>query len=182
MERLQELKLIEQEVSSCSLCVKLKDRKNPVFGEGNINAKLMIIGEGPGRQEDLSGRPFVGDSGTLLTAMLRACEIKREDVFITNMVKCRCPNNRNPEKQEIDNCRKYLNTQISIIKPKILLLLGSVASVSIVGKLITDARGKWQDYNGIKTLCTYHPSFLLRQPGKKADAWKDLQLLIEALK
>ena len=174
MEQLQEV------VRNCKKCVLCKSRKQTVFGEGSITADLMLIGEGPGRDEDEQGRPFVGRSGQLLTKMLKAMGFEREEVFITNIVKCHPPNNRNPNPAEADLCMPYLLRQIELIQPKVLLLLGAVPMKFILDQTgITRKHGQWFEFKGIKVLPTFHPSFLLRDPRQKKYAWEDLQKVMK---
>ncbi|MBC8384705.1 MAG: uracil-DNA glycosylase [Candidatus Cloacimonetes bacterium] len=173
---LNELKI---KYSNCQKCLLCEGRIKFVYGEGNPDAKLMLIGEGPGADENITGRPFVGRAGQLLTKMLQAIKIEREDVYITNVVKCRPPGNRDPLPSEIDSCKPYLDEQISLIKPKLILLLGKIASNSLLNLNLTLKAYRERTYavNGIKTYITYHPSALLRNPGWKKFAWIDLQKL-----
>ena len=167
---------IQQAVSECTLCPLNKTRTHAVFGEGDSSASVMFIGEGPGYYEDQSGRPFVGRAGQLLTKMIKAMQFEREEVFITNVVKCRPPGNRNPEEQEVRTCNPYLNRQIDLIQPSVIVLLGAVPLLHLLGeKGITKIHGSWFKYRGVPTLPTFHPSFLLRSPKKKTEAWEDLQ-------
>lgn len=174
---------LKLKLDGCRKCGLGNTRKNLVFGEGNLNARLMFIGEGPGADEDATGRPFVGRSGQLLTKMIEAMGIKRTDVYIGNIVKCRPPDNRNPFLEEADACIENLKTQITTINPEYIMCLGSVA----VGYLlktttpISKLRGKWQNFGNYKVMPTYHPSYLLRSPNKKAEAWQDLQLVMKEL-
>ncbi len=167
-------------VMGCTKCPLAKGRRNVVFGEGNPNAKLMFIGEGPGRDEDIQGRPFVGAAGQLLTKMINAMQFEREDVYIANVVKCRPPGNRNPEDPEAEACLPYLRRQIELIKPEVLVLLGAVPLFYLLGKKgITRLHGEWHEYMGIKTLPTFHPAYLLRSPSEKKHAWADLQKVMQ---
>lgn len=167
------------ETKSCTKCILSRTRTNVVFGEGDINADLMIIGEGPGRKEDETGRPFVGRSGNLLTKMLKAINIEREEVFIANIVKCRPPGNRDPLAEEVKSCIPYLHKQIEIIKPKIICALGRVAAFTLLSNLETnklgDLREKIWSYQNTPFMVTYHPAALLRNVKLKRLAWKDLQ-------
>lgn len=173
---------LEKIVKICTKCELCKNRTNVVFGEGNSSAELMIIGEGPGRDEDEQGRPFVGKSGQLLTKMLNAMGFARSDVFIANIVKCRPPNNRNPEPEEAKSCLPFLLRQIELIHPKILLLLGAVPLKFLLNRTgITKIHGEWLEFMGIKTLPSFHPAFLLRDPRQKKLAWEDLQKVMQAL-
>lgn len=174
---------IEDLKQSCNNCEKCKlhtTRQNIVFGVGNENAKIMFIGEGPGGDEDKLGEPFVGKAGQLMNKAFDIVGIKREEVYIANIVKCRPPNNRNPEYEEADSCKEYLESQINLIKPQIIILLGSVALKNILGKEygITASRGKWFEKDGIKILPTFHPAALLRDETKKIDFWNDLKKIV----
>ncbi|PIP40450.1 hypothetical protein CO110_03360 [Candidatus Desantisbacteria bacterium CG_4_9_14_3_um_filter_40_11] len=173
------LETIENTIQGCKKCRLSQYRKNIVLGTGNTDAPLMIIGEAPGEQEDIQGQPFVGAAGQLLTKMLAAIHIERENVYITNVVKCRPENNREPHHDEIEACNPYLIAQIKVINPKIILCLGNFATKTMLGKTegINILRGKIFDYQGIKLLPTYHPAALLYHPALKRDAWIDMQLL-----
>ena len=180
----EELRELNKMVQNCHRCNLSKTRKNVVFGEGNPDAEIMFIGEAPGREEDLQGRPFVGKSGDMVTKMIqKVLLLKREDVYIANIIKCRPPQNRNPEIEEIDACKGYLLKQIEIIKPKIIVLLGNIALHSLLNLNIgiTKARGKLYDFNGIKVIPTFHPSYLLRNPSKKVETLQDLKFIKELL-
>lgn len=170
---------IEEAVKKCTKCKLCKNRTNTVFGVGNINADVMFIGEGPGADEDREGEPFVGKAGKLMNQAFIGEGISREKVYIANIVKCRPPNNRNPEKDEAIACLDYLRNQVMLIKPKIIVLLGSVALKNILGEQygITVSRGKWIEKKGIKYMPTFHPAALLRDESKKIDFWKDLELV-----
>jgi DNA polymerase len=182
-EKTRILSGLQADVESCSKCAALCTTRNKtVFGYGDINAKLMLIGEGPGADEDLQGKPFVGRSGKLLTAILESHGFKREKVYIANIVKCRPPNNRVPEKEEVANCAGYLHKQIEVINPKIIACLGGSASMFFVGLPIGKARGKWFDYNGRKLICLFHPAFLLRNPAAKKDMRVDMEILSSAMR
>lgn len=163
--------------ANCSKCPLHANRHNVVYGEGNPNAKVMLIGEGPGEQEDLSGRPFVGESGQLLDRMLIAIDIQRTEIYIANIVKCRPPGNRNPEATERLACMPYLVEQINIIRPKLLLVVGLVAAQTLLGNSNTLQwhRDKVHEFMGIPVYVTYHPAALLRNPNWKRPAWEDLQ-------
>ena len=179
-----ELKELKNIVLNCNLCNLSKTRTNIVFGEGNPHSKIFFIGEAPGRDEDLQGKPFVGRSGQLLTKMIEnVLNIKREEVYITNIVKCRPPQNREPEIEEIESCKPYLLKQIDIVKPKIIVTLGRIAFKYLLNEEIpiTKARGNIYNFNGIKVIPTYHPSYLLRNPSKKKEAFIDLKLIKEFL-
>ena len=172
--------ILKNECLNCTKCPLCETRTNVVFGEGNPNSEVMFIGEGPGENEDLQGKPFVGRSGKLLDAMLQQIGLSREkNIYIANIVKCRPPNNRNPEYEEADACKEYLESQVNLVKPEIIVLLGSVALKNILGKEygITASRGKWFEKDGIKYLPTFHPAALLRDETKKIDFWNDLKKL-----
>ena len=165
-------------VAGCRACKLCMTRKNTVFGSGSREAKLLFFGEGPGADEDIQGLPFVGRAGELLTKMINAMQFSREEVYICNTIKCRPPNNRNPEPDETDACRVYAERQIELVKPEVIVILGSVALRFLFPNLyggIRSLRGKWQEYRGIKVMPTYHPAYLLRNPASKAETWKDLQ-------
>lgn len=167
---------LENQIKDCTKCKLHQNRTNIVLGCGNRNAKVMFIGEGPGADEDIQGEPFVGKAGKLMNQAFKGIGIKREDVYICNVVKCRPPMNRNPEADEISACLDYLRTQVMLVKPKIIVLLGSVALKAILGDevTITKARGKWVDKKDIKYMPTFHPAALLRDEAKKIDFWNDL--------
>lgn len=174
---------IHKEVKSCHLCPLANNRTHTVFGEGNPDAILMFIGEGPGEEEDRTGRPFVGRAGKLLTQILQSVKITREEVFIANMVKCRPPGNRNPESQEIDACFPYLEAQIAIINPTFLITLGSVPTSYLLNtkEPISKIRGIWQEWRGGKKIFPmFHPSFLLRYNDRSRGSpryltWEDIK-------
>ncbi len=169
-----------QEVSSCRKCPLHGARTHVVFGEGNPEADLMFIGEGPGADEDRQGRPFVGRAGELLTKMIHAMQFNREDVYIANIVKCRPPNNRVPEESEAALCMPYLERQIELVKPRVMVLLGATPVKYITGLTgITKLRGRWLEYRGIKVMPTFHPAYLLRNPPAKAPVWQDLQMVMK---
>jgi uracil-DNA glycosylase family 4 len=164
----------------CGLC---PHRTNAVPGEGNPNARLFLVGEGPGATEDAQGRPFVGQAGTLLNGILEAIEIPRDSVYITNIVKCRPPQNRKPLPDEIAACIPYLHRQLEIIRPKVILALGSTAAEAMLGvrKSLGELRGKVHTYNGIPLIVTYHPAALLRNPNWKKPAWDDVRIARQLL-
>lgn len=172
---------LEKSIINCSKCKLCSGRKNIVFGQGNKNADIMFIGEGPGADEDMQGIPFVGKAGKLMNQAFEGIGINREEVYIANIVKCRPPNNRVPEKEEADACINYLRNQVILIKPRIIVLLGSTALKNILGddKSITAARGNWIEMKGIYYMPTWHPAALLRDENKKIEFWKDLKLVIE---
>ncbi len=171
------LEELKEKYKDCKKCPLWRGRIKFVYGEGNPNAEIMIVGEAPGANENYQGKPFVGRAGQLLTKMLAAIDIKREEVYITNTVKCRPPNNRNPLKDEIAACRFYLEEQISIIKPKFFLILGRVAADALLHRNIPmkEYRKNTYEIYGAKAYVTYHPSALLRTPAWKKNAWIDLQ-------
>ncbi len=171
------LQFLVEKYQNCQKCLLGKSRTNFCYGNGSAKAKLMLIGEGPGAEEDRSGRVFVGRAGQLLTKMLKAINLEREEVYIANIVKCRPPDNRNPLPEEKAACLPYLEEQIEIIKPKLLLLLGKVAATTLLGFEATMAvfRSQTHLYKNIKTYVSYHPSALLRNPNWKKPAWIDLQ-------
>lgn len=170
---------LNENICNCTKCELGTTRKNFVFGSGNPNADIVVVGEAPGADEDEQGLPFVGRAGQLLTKILAAVELSREEIFICNILKCRPPNNRNPSPDEIEKCEPYLKKQLDLIKPKLILALGTFASQTLLqtkqplGKL----RGQFHDYNGIKTMVTFHPAALLRNPNWKKPTWEDVQLL-----
>ena len=172
---------LEEVVKQCRKCRLCETRKNVVFGVGNREADIMFIGEGPGADEDTQGEPFVGKAGKLMNMAFDMLGIKREEVYIANIVKCRPPNNRNPQDDEAENCLDYLRNQVILVKPKIIVLLGSVALKNILGKEygITASRGKWVERKGILYMPTWHPAALLRDENKKIDFIKDLKQVIK---
>ena len=174
---------IRADIGECTRCNLHKGRTYIVFGEGNPKAELMFIGEGPGHDEDVTGRPFVGRAGQLLTKIIEAMKFKREDVYIANIVKCRPPNNRVPEPEEVRTCEGFLHRQISVIHPKVIVCLGSVATQNLLKTedKITGLRGKFTEWNGIPVLPTYHPAFLLRNPSMKRVVWEDMKKVMEFL-
>ncbi len=175
--------VLEEEVGQCQKCSLSKSRTNAVFGKGCLSSKLVIIGEAPGYEEDIRGEPFVGRAGELLTKMLAAIEIEREDVYITNVIKCRPPGNRNPLREEIEACLPYLLRQLSILKPSIILSLGNFATQTLLdtSEGITRLRGMVHTYQGVRLIPTFHPAYLLRNPDFKRAAWEDMKLLRKEL-
>jgi DNA polymerase len=167
----------------CQRCKLAGTRTQVVYGSGNPNAELMFIGEAPGRDEDLQGKPFVGRAGQLLTDIIKAMKLSRDDVYIANVIKCRPPENRNPEPDELDACRPFIRRQIEFIKPKVIVTLGKVALQSLTGKAyaVSAARGQWTEYEGIKVMPTYHPAYLLRTPSAKKDVWTDMKKVMAEL-
>lgn len=190
------LKLIREDLGDCTRCKLHKQgRKQIVFGVGNPRAELMFVGEGPGADEDQQGEPFVGRAGQLLNNMIKAMGIRREDVYIANVVKCRPPGNRTPERDECDTCSPFLMRQIAVIKPKVVVALGAVAAKNLlaINAPMSELRGRFYDFmpagarstdpnwQGAKLAVTYHPAFLLRDPRQKGEAWKDLQMVMKYL-
>lgn len=174
---------LQRLVSNCRGCQLCQSRTNTVFGEGNPKASLMFIGEGPGRDEDLQGRPFVGRAGQLLDKMIAAMGFQRQDVYIGNIVKCRPPNNRTPMPEEAAACLNYIKWQVYLIRPKVIVLLGATAAHALLNDTrgIMRLRGNWLSYEGIPVMPTYHPAFLLRQEQAKRDCWNDLQQVMAKL-
>ena len=174
---------IRDDIGDCTRCRLHKGRTKLVFGVGNENADIMFVGEGPGADEDKQGEPFVGRAGQLLNNMISAMGIRREDVYIANVVKCRPPENRTPEKDECDTCSPFLLRQIEVIQPRMIVALGAVAAKNLLGvnDSMANLRGKIYDFRGTKLVVTYHPAYLLRDPRQKAEAWKDLQMVMREL-
>ena len=174
---------LTQEVFSCEKCRLCQTRNNVVLGEGDLRAPLMFIGEGPGQQEDNTGRPFVGPAGMLLDKMLAAISLSREQVYICNIVKCRPPNNRVPEPDERDACMDYLRAQVALVRPKVIVCLGSTPTRALLGEdmRITRDRGVWQLKRGVWFMPTFHPAALLRDESKKRPAWVDFQAIRDKL-
>jgi DNA polymerase len=177
---------LRERILSCQKCPLSQGRKNAVPGEGNLGTELMFVGEAPGRDEDIQGRPFVGRAGQLLTKIIHAMKFKREEVYITNIVKCRPPENRTPHKQEIEMCQDYLREQLGMIKPKVIVTLGKVAAdFFIESKLgMTALRGNFFEFNNIKVMPTFHPSYIIRNEGNKEIkkmVWEDMQKVMAFL-
>jgi len=171
-------------IKDCKKCGLHKTRTKFVFGEGNPRAQLVFVGEAPGRDEDLQGRPFVGRAGQLLTKIIEAMGYKREDVYICNVLKCRPPNNRAPEPEEVEQCEPHLLEQLRLIGPKVICALGTHAAHTLL-KMdipISAMRGNFYDYHGIKLMPTYHPAYLLRNPAEKRKVWEDVQKIRDYLK
>ena len=175
---------LEKSIVNCQNCKLCNGRTNIVFGVGNKNANIMFIGEGPGADEDRLGEPFVGRAGKLMNLAFDSIGLKRKEVYIANVVKCRPPQNRNPEADEVKACLNYLRNQVLLVKPKIIVLLGSIALQSILGKeyKITASRGNWVEQKGILYMPTWHPAALLRDENKKLDFINDLKLVLEKQK
>jgi len=178
------LAAVSEELGDCIRCKLHTSRKNIVFGEGNPNAALVFVGEGPGQEEDLQGRPFVGAAGQLLTDIIvKGMQLKREDVYICNIVKCRPPGNRNPEPDEVEACEPFLIKQLRAINPQIIIGLGNVAVKTLLKTKegITSLRGNWKTYQGIPLMPTFHPAYLLRTPSDKRLVWEDIKKVIAEL-
>jgi DNA polymerase len=174
---------IQTDLGDCTRCKLHKGRNKIVFGDGNPKAELVFVGEGPGHDEDVQGLPFVGRAGKLLTQMIEAMGLRRKDVYICNVVKCRPPENRAPEKEEVATCSPFLLRQIDAIAPKVIVCLGSVAAQTLLetNRGISQFRGQWLEFRGRKLLATYHPAYLLRNPSAKSEVWKDLQKVMAVL-
>ncbi len=170
-------------MGECQRCKLSETRTNIVFGAGDAEADLLFIGEGPGADEDQQGLPFVGRAGQLLTKMIAAMGLSRDKVYIANIIKCRPPRNRNPQTDEISTCRPFLDQQIAAIHPKVICALGTFAAQTLLSSQvrISDLRGRFHDLNGVKVLPTFHPAYLLRNPGEKKRVWEDLQVIMEEL-
>ena len=177
------LERIREDLGECTRCRLHKQRNKIVFGAGSPRAELVFVGEGPGHDEDVQGLPFVGRAGKLLTQMIEAMGLTREQVYICNVVKCRPPENRKPEEDEIATCSPYLFRQLDVIRPKAIVCLGATAAQALLKTKdsISRYRGQWFDYRNTKLLATYHPAYLLRNPNAKGDVWKDLQKVMAHL-
>lgn len=180
-ERVAALEAMSCQVAECTLCpVLAKTRTQTVFGVGNPEARVAFFGEAPGADEDRVGEPFVGRAGQLLTKIIEACGFKREDVYILNVLRCRPPDNRTPSDEEVENCRQWFEGQFSILRPEYIVCVGSVPTKALfpnslsIGKM----RGKFYEWNGAKVVCTYHPSYLLRNPDAKKYVWEDMKMLL----
>lgn len=167
----------------CTRCRLSASRTQVVFGTGNPDANLMFVGEAPGRDEDLQGEPFVGRAGQLLTDIIKAMKLSRADVYIANVIKCRPPENRNPEPAELDACRPYIRRQVELIRPKVIVTLGKFALQSLTGKTysISSIRGEWLEHEGVKVMPTFHPAYLLRTPSAKKEVWQDMKKVMTEL-
>ena len=179
------LSAIRTEIGDCTRCkLHALGRRQIVFGVGNPNADLMFVGEAPGADEDIQGEPFVGRAGQLLTKIIEAMGLKREDVYIANVIKCRPPQNRNPEQDEVDTCEPFLFQQIDVVKPKVVVALGSFAARALLRTLdpISRLRGRVYEYRGAKLVPTFHPAYLLRNPSSKREVWEDMKHVKELLK
>ena len=181
--RILTLAEVRQELGNCERCKLHRTRRTIVFGEGNEKTPLMFIGEGPGYDENVQGKPFVGKAGQLLTKILQSINLPREEVYITNIIKCRPPQNRNPEPDEIQSCHPFLLKQIHVIQPKIICALGTFSAQTLLktDTKITALRGKFFDLEGIKVIPTYHPAFLLRNPERKREVWEDMKKIAELI-
>jgi len=180
-DRAAALAAVRKQVAACTRCPELaRSRTQTVFGVGSPHARLAFLGEAPGADEDRQGEPFVGAAGQLLNRILRACTLRREDVYILNILRCRPPGNRTPSASEAANCREFLDAQLAIIQPEYICCLGSVAAQNLLGTnaAIGRLRGRFHDYQGIKVICTYHPAYLLRNPAAKRQVWDDMQVLM----
>jgi DNA polymerase len=178
------LEQLREEIGECQRCKLSRERKHLVFGEGSPDAALMFIGEAPGKEEDIQARPFVGDAGKLLTRMIEKMGLAREDVYIGNIVKCRPPLNRDPEEDEMKTCSPFIDRQIEIISPKVIISLGRVSAQTLIATKIpiSKLRGKFYEYKGIPLMPTFHPAYLLRNPRDKWLVWEDMQKVLELLK
>jgi DNA polymerase len=181
--KLKTLQSIEAGLAGCTLCKLHKGRTNIVFGVGDPKARLMFVGEAPGEDEDLKGEPFVGKAGQLLTKMIEAMGLGRADVYICNTVKCRPPNNRNPEPDELASCEPFLKAQLAAVKPEAIVTLGKFAAQALLrdDSPVSRLRGHWREYEGIPLMPTFHPAYLLRSPGEKGKVWDDLKQVMKKL-
>lgn len=185
VDQAESLAALRTAIGDCRRCKLWPGRTHLVFGVGNPNARLMFIGEGPGRDEDLQGEPFVGRAGQLLTDIItKGMGLRREDVYIANVVKCRPPENRNPEPDEVASCEPFLKKQIDLVRPEIIVALGKFAVQTLLQSKvpITRLRGNWHSYHGIKLMPTFHPAYLLRNPGDKKLVWDDIKKVIKELR
>jgi uracil-DNA glycosylase family 4 len=181
--KLQTLQETEASLQGCTRCKLHKGRHSIVFGVGDPRARLMFVGEAPGEDEDLKGEPFVGRAGQLLTKMIEAMGLSREQVYICNTVKCRPPNNRNPEPDELETCEPFLKAQLAAVKPEVIVTLGKFAAQALLrdDTAISRLRGQWRQYEGIALMPTFHPAYLLRSPGEKGKVWDDLKQVMKKL-
>jgi uracil-DNA glycosylase len=182
-DRAAALRLIQEEIGDCTRCALHKGRNKLVFGDGDPEARLMFVGEGPGADEDAQGLPFVGRAGQLLNNMISAMGLKREQVYIANIVKCRPPQNRTPEPDEANTCSPFLFQQIDVVRPEVIVALGATAATYLLGQRqpLAGLRGRVHSWRGSKLIVTYHPAFLLRDPRQKKEAWADLQIAMREL-
>src|SRR4051812_23134464 len=183
MTKLPVLEEVRAQIGECTRCKLHKGRHTIVFGVGSPKARLMFVGEAPGEDEDLQGFPFVGKAGQLLTKMIEAMGLARDDVYICNTVKCRPPNNRNPEPDELAACEPFLKAQLAAVKPEVIVTLGKFAAQALLrdDTAISRLRGTWREYEGIPLMPTFHPAYLLRSPGEKGKVWDDLQQVMKKL-
>jgi DNA polymerase len=182
--RLETLAGLAEEAATCQRCELAKRRKNVVFGEGGPDAAVMFVGEGPGAEEDRTGRPFVGQAGKLLDGMIFALGLERKAVYIGNVIKCRAPGNRDPKPEEVAACARYLERQIELVRPAVIVALGRFAAHRLTGaeKPLGALRGRWMSYRGVPLIATYHPAYLLRNPSDKPRVWQDLKKVIAKLR
>jgi DNA polymerase len=182
-DRVTALRIIREEIGECTRCVLHKGRHKIVFADGSPDARLMFVGEGPGADEDAQGLPFVGKAGQLLNNMIGAMGLKREEVYIANVVKCRPPGNRTPEPDEANTCAPFLFQQIDVVRPEVIVALGATASAYLLGQRqpLAGLRGRIHSCRGSRLIVTYHPAFLLRDPRQKKEAWADLQIAMREL-
>lgn len=184
-EKRNRLRLLdEQEVQHCTKCPALvRSRTQTVFGVGNVNCELCFFGEAPGAEEDATGEPFVGAAGQLLNKIIEACKLKRSDVYICNVLKCRPPGNRTPTPDEVANCRSFFETQLRLLQPKFICCLGAVAAQALLetSQSISRLRGRFHRWENSQVLCTYHPAYLLRNPAAKREVWEDMKTLMQAM-
>ena len=182
-DRVSALRLIRDDIGDCTRCALHKGRNKLVFADGDPNARLMFVGEGPGADEDAQGLPFVGRAGQLLNNMIAAMGLRREQVYIANVVKCRPPQNRTPEPEEANTCSPFLFRQIDVVQPEVIVALGATAATYLLGQRqpLAGLRGRVHSFRGSKLIVTYHPAFLLRDPRQKKEAWADLQIAMREL-
>jgi len=182
-EVMEDLETIRRDLGECTRCALAQLRTNIIFGEGNEGADLVFVGEAPGADEDRRGRPFVGRAGQLLTRIIEAMGLKRDDVYICNILKCRPPGNRNPKPEEIGQCEPFLIRQLAAINPKVICALGTFAAKTLLetNAPISMLRGRFHQYHDIQLMPTYHPAYLLRNPGAKKLVWQDMQVIMEEL-
>jgi len=183
-ERREALRVLQEEVVACCRCAELAaTRTQTVFGVGNPQARLCFLGEAPGADEDRQGEPFVGRAGQLLTRIIEACTLRREDVYIMNVLKCRPPGNRNPSVDEAANCRGFFERQLEIIRPQFICCLGAIAAGNLLetSRPIGQLRGRFHTWRGMQVIATYHPAYLLRNPDAKRYVWDDMKLLMQAM-
>jgi DNA polymerase len=184
LRRATSLEALREELGECRRCKLAEHRTNIVFGVGNAQSRIVFVGEGPGRDEDLQAEPFVGRAGRLLTEIItKGMRLRREDVYIANVIKCRPPGNRNPEPDEVASCEPFLQRQIEIIQPEVLVALGTFAAQALLRTRtpITRLRGQWHDYHGIRVMATFHPAYLLRNPHDKKLVWEDIKAVMREL-